>query len=69
MIETPIQEQYSIDQRVKAINEIKDKVKLLDKCQRKMEFASLDSDSVQLMMAAYEQLSDEINKLCRRVGL
>jgi hypothetical protein len=64
-----LQERDRVNQRMLAIAEIKDKVKLLNKCQRKMQLAALDPDSVRILMAAYEQLSTEINRLCRRVGL
>jgi hypothetical protein len=64
-----LQERDRVDQRMLAINEIKEKVKLLNKCQRKMQMSALDPDSVRILMAAYEQLSADINKLCHRVGL
>ncbi len=64
-----MQEQERINQRVLAICEIRDKVKLLNKCQRKMQLAALDPDNVRILMAAYEQLSADINRRCRRVGL
>lgn len=64
-----LQERDRVDQRMVVIAEIKEKIKLLNKCQHKMQLGALDPDSLKILMAAYEQLSADINKLCRRVGL
>lgn len=69
MINVQLQERDRVGQRMLAIGEIKQKVKLLNKCQRKMQLSSLDPDSIRILMAAYEQLSADINRLCHRVGL
>ena len=64
-----LQEREKVNQRLIDILEIKEKVKLLNKCQHKMQLAQVDPDSLRIMMAAYEQLSADINRLCRRAGL
>ncbi len=57
------------NQHVSAIYEIRDKVKVLNKCQRKMQLSALDPDNMRILMAAYEHLSADISKLCWRIGL
>lgn len=64
-----VQEKAQASQRVLDIKEIRDKVRLLNHCQRKMQLAALDPDSLRILMAAYEQLTADINRLCRRTGL
>jgi len=64
-----LQEKAQASQRVTDIQEIREKVRLLNNCQRKMQLAALDEDSLNILMAAYEQLSADINRLCRRIGL
>jgi hypothetical protein len=55
--------------RVSAIHKIRQKAKVLDKCQRKMELFSLSQGNTRKLMAACEQLSAEINDLCWSIGL
>jgi hypothetical protein len=55
--------------RVSAINKIRHKAKVLDKCQRKMQLFSLSQGNTRKLMAACEQLSAEINDLCWSIGL
>lgn len=51
------------------ISEIREKMELLHKCERKLEMAALDHDDVYLLKAAHEQLTMEINRLYWRIGL
>lgn len=64
-----LQERNDTTQRVSTIYEIKYKVKLLGKCQRQMLYHEADPDNMRIMLAAYEQLSGELNQLCWRIGL
>ncbi|MBI5871451.1 MAG: hypothetical protein HZB44_10955 [Actinobacteria bacterium] len=52
-----------------AVTEIREKIELLHKCRRKMELAALDADDVEILEAAHEQLTAEINELYWRIGL
>ncbi len=54
---------------VSVISQIREKMDLLHKCQRKLELAALDPDDVSLLEAAHEQLTMEINRLYWRIGL
>lgn len=69
MIDVQLREQERTIQRVSAIYEIRDKAKVLTKCQHKMQFSAHDPDNMRILMAAYEQLSGEITRLCWRIGL
>lgn len=64
-----LKEKAAVNQRVMDIAQIREKVRLLNKCQRKMQLAALDPDSLKILTAAFEQLTDEINRLCRQTGL
>ncbi len=68
MIDVQLQERERVN-RISTINEIREKTKLLNKCQRKMQFSALDPDNMEILAAAREQLSAEINELCWRIGL
>lgn len=52
-----------------AIAEIREKIELLQKCRRKMQLAALNADDMEILEAAHEQLTGDINELYWRIGL
>ena len=64
-----LKEKNKIDRNMAAIREVREKRTLLSKCSRKMKMAALDPDDVRILEAASEQLTEDINLLCWRVGL
>ncbi|MHB9111310.1 MAG: hypothetical protein ACYC4D_01575 [Thermoleophilia bacterium] len=52
-----------------AITEIREKIELLHICRRKMQLAALDAEDREILEAAHEQLTAEINELYWRIGL
>ncbi|MHB8791979.1 MAG: hypothetical protein ACYC6O_01375 [Thermoleophilia bacterium] len=52
-----------------AVSEIREKIELLHKCRRKMQLAALDADDMEILEAAHEQLTGDINELYWRIGL
>lgn len=64
-----LQETGVVNQRVLTIGVIRDKVRLLHKCRRKMKLSLIDPDNYKIYAAAHERLAMEINDLCREVGL
>lgn len=55
--------------RISTIYEIRYKIGLLDQCKYQIDLCSGDPDCTRIMLAAYEQLTGEINQLCWRIGL
>ena len=64
-----LKEKQAIDRNMAAIYEVRAKRDLLDKCSRKLAMVSLSRDDVRILEAACEQLTEEINTLCWRIGL
>ncbi|MHB0916025.1 MAG: hypothetical protein ACYC5A_11085 [Thermoleophilia bacterium] len=54
---------------IMTIMQIREKVRLLNKCRRKMEMSIIDPDNYRIFVAAYKQLQLEVNKLCHDVDL
>ncbi|MDO8736271.1 MAG: hypothetical protein Q7K29_04220 [Thermoleophilia bacterium] len=63
------EEQERKTSSMSAVTEIREKIELLHKCRRKMQFAALDPDDVVILEAAHEQLTTDINELYWRIGL
>lgn len=55
--------------KISAIREVKEKTVLLDRCRRKLEMVALDPEEVKILEAARYRLTEEINRLCWRIGL
>jgi len=58
-----------LQRNVAVIYEVRSKNNLLDKCERKLQMAALDPDDFRIIEAACEQLKEDINNLCWRIGL
>jgi len=63
------EEQERNGSNMSAISEIREKIDLLQKCRCKMQLAALDADDVEILEAAHEQLTADINELYWRIGL
>lgn len=61
--------QETPSEHVMSIMEIREKIRLLNKCRRKMELSLIDPDNFRIYDAAHRQLYWEINELCHDVGL
>ncbi|RJQ42553.1 MAG: hypothetical protein C4534_10080 [Gaiellales bacterium] len=68
-MKTGIQVQEATSEHVITIMQIREKIRLLNKCRRKMEMSVIDPDNYRIYVAAYKQLQKEIYELCREVGL
>lgn len=61
--------QEASNTHVRLIMNIREKVRLLNKCRRKLEMSRIDPDNYRIYIAAYKQLQMEINKLCYQAGM
>lgn len=64
---TQVREEPNV--HVMLIMRIRDNVRLLNKCRRKMSMSAIDPDNYRIYVAAYKQLQQEINSLCHEAGL
>lgn len=69
MLKTQTLVQDAPSARIITIMQIRDKVRLLNKCRRKMEMSLIDPDNYRIFVAAYKQLQMEVNQLCHEADL